>query len=56
MVSAFGICKCTSPLAPERKLLHLEFRIEVAECFVKYEVEAPRLRLEGPAAPVSNYT
>ena len=55
MVSAFRICKCTSPLAPERQLLHLGFRIEVAEGLVKYEIEAPRVRLGGPTAPVPDY-
>ena len=37
MVAAFKIYIRTSPLAPERQLSHLEFRIEVAGCLVKYE-------------------
>ena len=55
MVAAVRIYKRTQPHAPERQLSHLEFRIEVAECLVKYEVEAPRVRLGGPTAPVPGY-
>ena len=55
MVAAVRIYKRTSPLAPERQLSHLQFRIQVAECLVKYEVEAPRVRLGGPAVPVPDY-
>ena len=45
MVAVFRIYKRASPLAPEKQLSHLEFRIEVAEYLFKYEVEAPRGRL-----------
>ena len=55
MVAAFRIYKYTSPLASKRQLSHLKFCIEVAECLVKYEVEAPRVRLGGPTAPVPDY-
>ena len=55
MVAAFRIYKLISPLAPERQLSHLVPHIEVAECLVKYEVEAPRVRLGGPTALVPDH-
>ena len=55
MVAACRIYECTSPIAPERQLSHLEFHIEVDECLVKYVDEAPSVRLGGPKAPIPNY-
>ena len=55
MVAVFRIYKRILIYAPERQLSHLEFPIEVAECLFKYEVEAPRVRLGGPTAPVPDY-
>ena len=55
MAAALRIYKHTSPLAPERQLSHLEFRIELAECLVNHEVDASRVRLGGPIAPVPDY-
>ena len=55
MVAAFRIDKVISPLAPERQLSHLVPHIEVVECLVKYEVEAPRVRLGGPTALVPDH-
>ena len=55
MVAVFRIYKRILIYAPERQLSHLEFPTEVAECLFKYEVEAPRVRLGGPTAPVPGY-
>ena len=55
MAAALRIYKHTSPLAPERQLSHLEFSIELAECLVNYEVDASRVRLGEPIAPVPDY-
>ena len=58
MVATFRIYKCISPLAPGRQASHLEFHIKVAftlECLVKYEIEAPNVRVGGLTAPIPDY-
>ena len=58
MVATFRIYKRISPLAPGRQASHLEFHIQVAftlECLVKYEIEAPNVRVGGLTAPIPDY-
>ena len=58
MVATFRIYKRISPLVPGRQASHLEFHIKVAftlECLVKYEIEAPNVRVGGLTAPIPDY-